>query len=109
VQVNTRREEEITTREETMPATGLDGPCRDKELQDLEKLKTLIGSHVLRAIGGAGGKGLVQVRPLWDGYYRVNLVVGDGPGCVTIPRSYFLRTDGAGNVLESTPKLTKRD
>ncbi|HZY86091.1 MAG TPA: hypothetical protein VFE78_14755 [Gemmataceae bacterium] len=23
-----------------MPATGLDGPCRDKELQDLEKLKT---------------------------------------------------------------------
>ena len=91
-----------------MPATGLDAPCRDKELQDAEKMNTLIGSHVQRALGGAGGKGRVQVRPLWDGYYRVNLVVGEGPGRVTIARSYFLRTDGAGNVLESTPKLTKQ-
>jgi hypothetical protein len=91
-----------------MPATGLDGPCRDKELQDPEKLKTLIRGHVLRALGGPGGTGRVQVRPLRDGYYRVNIVVGEGPGCFTIARSYFLRTDGAGNVLESTPKLTKQ-
>ena len=92
-----------------MPATGLDGPCRDKELQGPEKLKTLIRSHVLRALGGPGGEGRVQVRPLWDEYYRVNIVVEVGPGCFTIARSYFLRTDGAGNVLESTPKLTKQD
>jgi hypothetical protein len=92
-----------------MPATGLDEPCDDKERQGPEKLKLLIGSHVLRALGGAGGKGRVEVRPLWDGYYRVNLIVGDGPGCVTIARSYFLRADGAGNVLESTPNLTKQD
>ena len=91
-----------------MPATGLDGPCSGKEQQGPEKLKKLIGSHVLRALGGAGGKGRVEVRPLWDGYYRVNLVVGDGPGCVTIARSFFLRADGAGNVLESTPELTKQ-
>jgi hypothetical protein len=98
----------MTLRSETMPATGLDESRKDKELQDAEKLKTLIGSHVLRALGGAGGKGRVQVRPLWDEYYRVNVVVGDSPGCLTIARSYFLRTDGAGNVLESTPKLTRQ-
>jgi hypothetical protein len=99
----------IVTRNETMPATGLDEPCGDKEQQGAEKVKTLIVGHVLRALGGAGGKGRLQVRPLWDEYYRVNVVVGDGPGCFTIARSYFLRTDGAGNVLESTPELTKRD
>ncbi len=92
-----------------MPATGLDEPRKDKGLPDTEKLNVLIGSHILRALGGAAGKGRVQVRPLWDGYYRVNIVVGDGSGCFTIARSYFLRTDGAGNVLESTPKLTRQD
>jgi hypothetical protein len=88
-----------------MPATGLDEPRDDKEVPGLDQLKRLIGGQVLRALGGAAGKGRVEVRPLWDGYYRVNVVVGDGPGCVTIPRSYFLRADGAGNVLESTPAL----
>jgi hypothetical protein len=92
-----------------MPSTGLDAPCRDKELQDAEKMTIRIRGHVLRALGGAGGTGRVQVRPLWGGYYRVNLVVGDGPGCFTIARSYFLKTDVAGNVLESTPELTKQD
>jgi hypothetical protein len=92
-------------REKTMPATGLDEPRDDKEVPGLDQLKRLIGGQVLRALGGAAGKGRVEVRPLWDGYYRVNVVVGDGPGCVTIPRSYFLRADGAGNVLESTPAL----
>jgi hypothetical protein len=92
-----------------MPATGLDEPCKDKGLQDAEKRKALIGGHVMRALGGPGAKGRVDVRPLWDGYYRVNVVVGDGPGCFTIAHSYFLKTDGAGAILESTPKLTKQD
>jgi hypothetical protein len=91
-----------------MPATGLDGPRREEELQGPEKLRAVTGSQVLRVLGGAGAKGRVDVRPLWDGHYRVNLVVGDGPGCVTIARSFFLRADGAGNVLESTPELTKQ-
>jgi hypothetical protein len=81
---------------------------KDKEQPDPEVLKTLIRGHVLRVLGEPGGTGRVQVRPLWDGYCRVNLVVGEGPGCVTIARSYFLRADGAGTILESTPKLTKQ-
>jgi hypothetical protein len=91
-----------------MPATQLGEPCRDTELQDPEKLKMLIRGHVLRALGEPGGTGRVQVRPLWGGYYRVNIVVLEGPACVTIPSSYFLKTDGAGNVLESTTQLTKQ-
>jgi hypothetical protein len=91
-----------------MPATGLDGPRKGEDLQGPEKLKALIGSHVRRALGESGGKGRVEVRPLWDGHYRVNLVVGDGPGCGTIARSFVLRADGAGNDLESTPKLTRQ-
>jgi hypothetical protein len=65
-----------------------------------------MGGQVLRALGGAG-KGRVEVRPLWEGHYRVNVVLGESPGLVTIPHSYFLRADGAGNVLESTPALPR--
>ena len=93
-------------REKTMPATGLDEAGHDKALADPDQLKRLIGAHVLRALGGAAAKGRVEVRPLWEGYYRVNVVVGDSPGCVTIPHSYFLKADEAGNVLESSPQLT---
>jgi hypothetical protein len=90
-----------------MPAAQAGEARKDKEQQDPELLKTLIRGHVLRALG-EGGTGRVQVRPLWGEYYRVNIIVEEGPGRITIPRSYFLRTDGAGNVLESTPKLTKQ-
>ena len=96
-------------REKTMTTAQPAEPREDKGLQDLERVKTLIRTHVLRALGEPGGKSYVQVRPLWGGYYRVNILVEDGPGRVRIPSSYFLNTDGAGNVLESTPRLTKRD
>ncbi len=89
---------------ETKTATGLDEPRNDEEVTNLDQLKRLIGGQVLRALGGAG-KGRVEVRPLWEGHYRVNVVVGESPGCLTIPHSYFLRADGAGTVLESTPAL----
>ncbi len=92
---------------ETTPATGLDDPRDDPEAAGPDQLKRLIGGQVVRALGGAG-KGRVEVRPLWEGYYRVNVVVGESPGRVTIPHSYFLRADGAGNVLESTPALPRQ-
>jgi hypothetical protein len=92
-----------------MSAAQTAEPGEDKELRDTEKLKTSIRAHVLRALGEPGVKSRVQVRPLWGAYYRVNIVVEEGPGCVTIPRSYFLKTDVAGAILESTPKLTKPD
>ena len=93
---------------ETMPATGLDELPDDPEGAGPDQLKRLIGGQVLRALGGPAGKGRVEVRPLWEGYYRVNVVVGESPGRVTIPHSYFLRADGAGNVLASTPALPRQ-
>jgi hypothetical protein len=91
-----------------MQAAQVGEARKDKEQPGPEVLKTLIRGHVLRALGEPGGTGRVQVRPLWGDYYRVNVVVGEGPGRFTIARSYFLRADGAGAILESTPKLTRQ-
>ena len=51
----------------------------------------------------------MQVRSLWGNYYRVNVLVGDDPGCAKIVRSYFLETDGAGNVVDSSPAIVRED
>jgi hypothetical protein len=39
----------------------------------------------------------------------VNVIVGEDPGCAKIVRSYFLETDGAGLVVESTPAIVRED
>jgi len=90
-----------------MPSAPTDEPRGDKAKQDGDHLKGVIRNQVLRTLGEPGGAGRVQVRPLWDNYYRVNVIVGADLGSVKIARSYFLETDGEGNIVESTPELTR--
>ncbi len=90
-----------------MPSAQTGGPRKEREGPDGEQQENLIRGHVLRALGEPGGLGRVQVRSLWGNYYRVNIVVGDEPGCAKIVRSYFLETDGAGNVLDATPRIVR--
>jgi hypothetical protein len=71
-------------------------------------LKALIGKQVLHALGEPGNLLKVQVCPLWDGYYRVNVLVGVDATCAKIPHSYFVLADGDGNVLTAIPKIHKR-
>ena len=90
-----------------MPSAPTDEPRGDKAKQDGDHLKSVIRNQVLRTLGEPGGAGRVQVRPLWGNYYRVNVIVGADLSCVKIASSYFLETDGEGNVIESSPELTR--
>ena len=70
-------------------------------------LKALIGKQVLHVLGEPRNLLKVQVRSLWDSYYRVNVLVGVDATCAKIPHSYFVVADGDGNVLAATPKIHK--
>ena len=72
-----------------------------------EELRAIIGRHVLHALNDPSGLCRVQVRPLWSNFYRVNVLVEDQAGTVTIPHSYFLEVDGEGNIIEATPKIAR--
>ena len=67
-----------------------------------------IGRHVLHGLGQPGALLRVDVRHLWADHFRVNVVVGPDAASARIAHSYFLVADSAGNVLASTPQLTRR-
>jgi hypothetical protein len=73
-----------------------------------ERLHSRIGVNVLRALGQPDHLHMVQVRPLWAGHYRVNVLVGGSAAAVTVAHSYFLTADGEGNVVAATPALARR-
>jgi hypothetical protein len=68
----------------------------------------VIGGNVLRALGQPGTLLRVEVRPLWEDRYRVNVLVGLDAASVRVSDSFFLVTDGDGNILASTPTITRR-
>ena len=86
---------------------------QDKETADLDKQlrherNLEIGKQVMHALGHPANLYNVQVRPLWKGRYRVNILVGADATSVTCAQSYFVVTDGEGNIILSNPKITRQ-
>ena len=82
---------------------------RDKELDrhPADSLNDLIGKHVVRSLGSPKDLLKVQVRPLGRDRYRVNVLVGKTAGSARIADSFFLTTDGDGNIVTSSPEIAK--
>ncbi len=70
--------------------------------------KAIIGKHVMHTLGQPGNLYAVQVRDLWDDHYRVNVFVGVDAASAKVAHSYFLVADSDGNILASTPKITRQ-
>jgi hypothetical protein len=93
--------------ERTM-ATEQPKPDADHEARERAQRITRITGHVLGTLGKPNDLFQVQIRPLWRGYYRVNVLVGPDVVTARCAHSYFLEADGDGNVLGSTPKIARR-
>ncbi len=83
--------------------TKLHAPEHDHPPQN-----AVIGGQVLRALGQPGDLHRVEVRPLWEGHYRVNVLVGPDAASVRVAHSYFLVTDGGGTIQAATPPITRQ-
>jgi hypothetical protein len=80
----------------------------EPEKQGRQDLSAMIGKGVLHLLGQPKDLVCVQVRHLWDGRYRVNVMVGPGNVCAKVANSYFLVTDNDGNIVSAIPKITRR-
>ena len=78
---------------------------KHRDYQAREALSALREEQVLHTLGQPEDLHQVQVRPLWGNYFRVNILVGPDAASVKVARSYFLRADGDGNIVESVPEL----
>ena len=86
-------------------------PQRDvarEERPQPDPLSGLIGERVLGLLGEPGGLHRVQVRALWEGHYRVNVLVGPDVASTKVAHSYFLVADPEGAILACTPEITRR-
>jgi hypothetical protein len=85
---------------------------QDNEVQDRKKENqqrdALIGKQVMNILGQPGDLQRLQVRFLWGDYYRVNIFVGVDPASAKVAHSFFLVSDGVGNIVTSTPHLSKK-
>lgn len=63
--------------------------------------------RVMHALGRHGRPYAVQVRPLWENHYRVNVFIGADATSARIAHSYFVEADAEGNIIESTPNLAE--
>lgn len=68
----------------------------------------VIGEYVLHALGEPSNLQKVEVRRLWECHYRANVFVSMGTGSARVAHSYFLVADGDGNVIESTPTISRQ-
>jgi hypothetical protein len=82
--------------------------CQEGAQPQHEAFKAHLGEQVLRLVGAPKDLYKVQVRSLWGSFYRANLLTGPDPASVKIAQSYFLQIDGEGNIVSSTPKMTRQ-
>ena len=83
---------------------------QEKKAANIEKqvhrqLEAAISNQVLLGLGQPGCLHRVQVHSLWKDHYRVNVFVGVDAATTKVAHSYFLVTDGTGNILASSPKI----
>jgi hypothetical protein len=71
-------------------------------------LNALLAEQVVHTLGKPEGLHQVQVRRLWGNYFRVNILIGADAASVRVANSYFLKADGEGNIVESTPKILRQ-
>jgi hypothetical protein len=70
-------------------------------------LEGAVRDNVMHNLGRPEGLQRVQVRPLWNDRYRVNVFVGQDAVSSRVAHSFFLEADGDGKILWSVPDIIR--
>jgi hypothetical protein len=73
-----------------------------------QALHSVIGEQVIHMLGRPSDLIRVNVNTLWEHRYRVNVISGALPWSAVISHSFFVTTDGDGNIIASNPRITKK-
>lgn len=91
-----------------MPVQQPDKKPAEQDAARCRRLADAVSTHVLSALGRPADLQRVQVRPLWQDRYRVNVFVGVDAVSSRVAHSFFLVIDDNGALLGSVPEITKQ-
>jgi len=86
--------------------TGGEAPAGEAESDRLSRAAA-IRTRVLTALGLPPGLYRVNVLPVRQSHYRVNVLVGPDAASAKITHSYFLEAGDDGAIISSSPPLVR--
>ncbi len=72
-----------------------------------EQLAAAVCVAVINRLGRPHDLFRISAMRLWDNRYRVNVQTGDDVVSVRVAHSFFVAIDEKGNVIESSPQITR--
>jgi hypothetical protein len=79
----------------------------DQKAQEAGLLEAVVRDNVLGDLGKPPGLHRIQVSCVWGDSYRVNVFIGPNVSSFKVAHSYFLKADGDGKILASSPAITR--
>jgi hypothetical protein len=79
-----------------------------EENQRLKGQHARIGQRVIDLLGEPRDLYRVQVVQLWEGRYRVNVLIGPDAASAQVAHSFFLSADDQGNIAGADPAIARR-
>jgi hypothetical protein len=79
----------------------------DRKLPLRASREETIRDTIIASLGRPPALYRVAVIPLWQGNYRVNVLVGPDPTSLRIPQSYFVVVGDDGAIVRSSPPIIR--
>jgi hypothetical protein len=67
----------------------------------------MIREAIVTSLGRPPGLYRVAVLPIWQGHYRVNVLIGPDATAVRIPHSYFVVVGDDDAIIRSIPPIIR--
>jgi hypothetical protein len=90
-----------------MIAPGTEAQSSRQMIPQHSSRDALIRDAVITSLGRPPGLYRVAVLPLWQGHFRVNVLIGPDPTSVCIPHSYFVVAGDDGKIISSKPPIVR--
>ena len=81
---------------------------RDQDQHERQQRQAALGKLVLDTLGAPRDLHRVQVRWLWENFYRVNIYVAADGASAAIAHSFFVEVDPNGKIAAATPDIGKQ-
>jgi len=72
-----------------------------------EQLAAAVCAAVIKGLGHPENLFRISAVRLWDNHYRVNVQTGTDVVSLSVAHSFFVAADEKGNVVESSPQITR--